>query len=77
MKKKVMIGISGGVDSSVAALLLLNENYDLSGVTLKNFSDSKINSECEAKICCLKDDINDAKKVCDKLKIEHYIFNSQ
>ena len=60
--KKVLIGMSGGVDSSVSALLLKQNGYDVTGVTLELFENSKNTYE-------------DAKKICDFLKIPHYIYN--
>ncbi|MBQ8781477.1 MAG: tRNA 2-thiouridine(34) synthase MnmA [Oscillospiraceae bacterium] len=56
--KKILVGMSGGVDSSAAALILLKQGYEVTGCTLKLFD-----KECT--------DINDAKEVCGKLGIEH------
>lgn len=72
--KKVLLGMSGGVDSSVAALLLMKGGYQTVGVTLKlhNFKD---NLQTGEKLCGSSSDIEDAKKVCEKLGIEHYVFN--
>lgn len=67
--KKVIVGISGGVDSSVAALLLKKEGYEVIGVTLKLASDVPGKSESVAK------EINDAKKVCDTLNIQHIVLD--
>jgi len=73
--KKVMVGMSGGVDSSVAAKLLLNMNYDVAGVTLKLFSSDEEN--CFDKTCCSLSDVDDARRVAYKLGIEHLVFNFQ
>lgn len=73
MKKKVLVGMSGGIDSSVAALLLKKEGFEVIGVTLKHLPDEL--SEDQGKTCCSIDDINDAKNVCSQLDIPHYVFN--
>ncbi len=64
--KRVMIGMSGGVDSSVAALLLKNESYEVIGATLELFAGSS---------CCNIDTYIDAKNVCNQLGIPHFTFN--
>ena len=72
--EKVVIGISGGVDSSVAALLLKQQGYDVIGLFMRNW-DSSINNDflgnpnLNNNICPQEEDYNDAKKVCDKLGI--------
>lgn len=76
MKKRVVVGISGGVDSSVAAYLLKKEGYDVVGLFMRNW-DSMVNGEddgsspvSKGNICPQEEDYNDAKKVCDELGIE-------
>ena len=74
MKKKVIIGLSGGVDSSVAAYLLLKEGYDVEAVFMRNW-DSATNKDIHGnpnafdEICEQEKDYQDAKKVADKLGI--------
>nr|WP_319489446.1 tRNA 2-thiouridine(34) synthase MnmA [uncultured Caproiciproducens sp.] len=74
MKKKVMLGMSGGVDSSVAALLLLKAGYDVTGVTMRLRPDEYM-SQSAAGGCCSLDDIDDARRVAYKLGIEHLVLN--
>ena len=68
MKKRVLLGMSGGVDSSVAAVLLLNMGYDVTGVTMKLRPD-KYMSNSESGGCCSLDDVSDARRVSYKLGI--------
>ena len=69
MKEKVLIGMSGGVDSSVSAILLKNQNYDVIGITMKLYE-----AEIEGS-CCNISSTMDAKRVCDYLEIPHYTLN--
>ena len=66
--KKVLIGMSGGVDSSVAALLLKNQGYEVIGTTLELFAGSS---------CCNLETYMDAKKVCNAIGIPHFTYNYQ
>lgn len=72
--KKVMIGMSGGVDSSVAAFLLQKESLEVIGATMKLYNNEDIDFVSE-KTCCSLDDVLDAKSVCAKLGIRHYTLN--
>lgn len=74
-KKKVLLGMSGGVDSSVAAVILKEMGYDVIGATMKLWED-KENSEIEGG-CCSFSATYDAKRVCDNLEIPHYTLNCE
>tara|TARA_Y100001936_G_C16092311_1_gene687563 strand:- start:4340 stop:5488 length:1149 start_codon:yes stop_codon:yes gene_type:complete len=74
-KKRVVVAMSGGVDSSVAAGLLAKDGYEVIGVTMrlfaaKNESFAKLN-----KSCCSIEDVEDARKVCRQIKAKHYFLN--
>ena len=71
-RKKVLVGMSGGVDSSVAAAVL-TEEYDVTGVTLKLFENEDIGVDRQ-KTCCSLDDVEDARSVAFRLGCEHYVF---
>mgnify|MGYP003309299158 CR=1 FL=1 len=71
-KKKVLVGMSGGVDSSVAALILKNEGYEVAGLTMILWDDGDINAPCDS-----NPNVLDAKTVCDKLGIEHFVLDAR
>lgn len=74
--KKIMVGMSGGVDSSVSALILRDSGYDVVGVTLKLFSNEDIvEAEKTNKTCCALSDVEDARSVAYKLGFDHLVFN--
>ena len=73
---KVVVAMSGGVDSSVVAALMKKEGYDVTGITLKLYDDSK-QSKKEGRQCCAGQDIMDAKRVSEKLNINHEILYYQ
>ena len=66
--------MSGGVDSSVSVKLLLDEGYDVSGATMRLYSNEDIGLE-KSKTCCSLNDVEDAKLVALKLGIDFHVFN--
>jgi len=70
MSKKVIVGLSGGVDSSVAALQLLNEGWDVEGLFMKNWEEDDDEEYCSATV-----DLKDAQGVADKLGIKLHTVN--
>ena len=73
-KKKALIAMSGGVDSSVAALLMTKAGYDCIGCTMKLYSNEDIGIS-KGHTCCSLDDVEDARAVANKLDIPYYVFN--
>lgn len=74
MKQKAMIAMSGGVDSSVAALLIKERGYECIGATMKLFCNEDIGIPREHS-CCTLEDTEDARSVAYKLGMPHYVFN--
>lgn len=68
--QKIVIGMSGGVDSSVAALLLKEQGYDCTGVFMYNWEDKD-----DEGVCCAQEDFDDVRRVCDKIGIPYYTVN--
>ena len=72
---KVVVAMSGGVDSSTVAGLMKKDGYDVIGITLKLYDDAK--SSKESRQCCAGQDILDAKRVSQQLNIDHKILYYQ
>lgn len=70
MKKRVVLGMSGGVDSSVAALILKEQGYDVVGIFMKNW-----NEEDETGVCTATEDYEDVSRVASQLGIPYYTVN--
>lgn len=76
-KNKVLVAMSGGVDSSVAAALLKEQGYEVYGATMQIWpEDAAPKNEKEAgRSCCSLEAVEDARRVCHQLDIPHYVFN--
>ena len=73
---RVVVGMSGGVDSSVAAALLKEQGYDVVGVTLNLSARLTVDEEVERDdACCTLAAVEDARRVADQLGIDHYCLN--
>jgi tRNA-specific 2-thiouridylase len=72
MRERVLVAMSGGVDSSVAAALLVREGYDVVGATMKLFCHG---DDVPDRPCCSLDSVNDARRICEQLGIPHYVLN--
>lgn len=77
MKKRVIVGMSGGVDSSVTAALLLEQGYDVIGVTMKIWDEGGEESKLQEGGCCSLSAVDDARHVSNKLGVPYYVLNFQ
>ena len=73
--KKVVVGMSGGVDSSVAAYLLKQQGYDVVGVTMQIWQDEEETVQQENGGCCGLSAVEDARRVAHDLGIPYYVMN--
>lgn len=74
-KTKVIVGMSGGVDSSVAAALLLEKGYEVIGVTMQIWQDTGGDKRLSEVGCCSLAAVDDARRVSDRLGIAYYVMN--
>lgn len=72
--KRILVAMSGGVDSSVTAYLLQKQGYDCIGVTMKLY-DATFEGQPKGHTCCSLDDIEDARSVARQLGIPYYVFD--
>jgi len=74
-KERVVVAMSGGVDSSVAAYLLVRDGYDVIGVTMRLWASEAEEITQDHQGCCSIEDIEDARRVCQTLDVPHYVLN--
>ena len=74
MKKRALVAMSGGVDSSVAAYLMVRQGYETVGATMHLYDNTDVGLKRE-KTCCSLDDVEDARSVADRLGIPFYVLN--
>lgn len=74
-KKRAVVAMSGGVDSSVAAALLARDGYEVVGVTMRLFNAPNEQVARLNKSCCSLEDVEDARAVCRKIGAKHYFLN--
>ncbi|MGH2631841.1 MAG: tRNA 2-thiouridine(34) synthase MnmA [Tepidiformaceae bacterium] len=72
---RVVVGMSGGVDSSVAAALLCEQGYEVIGVTMRLWTEERPEEFSGHQQCCGVEDIDDARRVAGQLGIRHYVMN--
>ncbi len=75
--KKAVVAMSGGVDSSVAALLLKKQGYDVVGIALQTTDYSKYRNDKTGGNCCSVKDMDDARRVCEQLEIPFYVLDTE
>ena len=73
-KKRILVALSGGVDSSVAAYLLKEKGYDVISATIKTWPKQECGNYAE-RLCCSLEGVSYARAVAEKLKIPHYVFD--
>ena len=74
-RERVVVAMSGGVDSSVAAYLLREQGFDVVGVTMRLYSEDAAGASSHNRGCCSIEDVQDARRVAQTLGIPHYVLN--
>jgi tRNA-specific 2-thiouridylase len=76
MAKRVVVAMSGGVDSSVAAALMVEQGYEVIGMMMRLWSEETA-SGCAHNRCCTPEQLNDARRIADKLRIPFYVLDTK
>src|SRR5687767_10659884 len=76
MAKRVVVAMSGGVDSSVAAALLVEQGYDVIGMMMRLWSEESESGTGQNR-CCTLDSMHDARRIASKLDIPFYVLDTQ
>jgi len=74
-KGRVVVAMSGGVDSSLAAALLKEAGYEVIGITMRLWAEESPDLPSRRRPCCLTEDVNDARRVCHILDVPYYVLN--
>lgn len=74
-KKRVLMAMSGGIDSSISAMILHKQGYEVIGVTMKTWDYSSSGGNSKETGCCSLDSINDARRLAVKLGFPHYVID--
>ena len=74
-RRRVIVAMSGGVDSSVAALLLKEQGFEVIGVTMRLWTVEREEAPRHSKRCCSVEDVDDARRVCQVIGVPHYVLN--
>src|SRR4051794_25939051 len=75
MRERVLVAMSGGVDSSVAAALLVGQGYDVVGATMRLGCHIDGDADLPDRPCCSLDSVNVARRICEQLGVPHYVLN--
>ena len=76
-KSRILVAMSGGVDSAVAAALLHREGYDVVGVTLRLYTEDDDTALRSRRTCCGVEDVADARAAAQRIGIPHYVLNME
>src|SRR5258707_1568844 len=77
MAKRVVVAMSGGVDSSVAAALMVQQGYEVIGIMMRLWAEEGGEGAQAANRCCTPDQMNDARRIADQLGIPFYVLDTR